>query len=65
MGKLTQRTYAAIRLVLEWGDHLGTRFHSGAALACFSGLTQSEYSTGETVRKEYENRISIYPPFHP
>lgn len=46
VGRLT-----AIRLVLEWGDQLGTRFHSGAALACFSGLTQSEYSTGDTIRK--------------
>jgi transposase len=46
VGRLT-----AIRLVLEWGEHLGTRFPTGAALACFSGLTQSEYSTGETVRK--------------
>jgi transposase len=46
VGKLT-----AIRLVLEWGDHLGVRFKSGASLACFSGLTQSEYSTGDTTRK--------------
>jgi len=52
VGKLT-----AIRLVLEWGDHLGTRFRSGAALACFSGLTQSEYSTGETVRKGRITRV--------
>jgi transposase len=46
VGKLT-----AIRLVLEWGDDLGTRFRSGNALASFSGLTQSEYSTGDTIRK--------------
>lgn len=46
VGKLT-----AIRLVLEWGEHLETRFKSGGALACFSGLTQSEYSTGDTIRK--------------
>lgn len=46
VGKLT-----AIRLVLEWGEDMGNRFKSGGALACYSGLTQSEYSTGETVRK--------------
>ncbi len=46
VGKLT-----AIRLVLEWGEDLGERFHSGKKLACFSGLTQSEYSTGDRVRK--------------
>jgi transposase len=46
VGKLT-----AIRLVLEWGEDIGTRFRSGRSLACFSGLTQSEYSTGETIRK--------------
>ena len=37
----------AIRLTLEWGDlH---RFESGKFLASFTGLTASEYSTGETV----------------
>ena len=46
VGKLT-----AIRLVLEWGEDLGARFKSGGSLACFSGLTQSEYSTGDTIRK--------------
>jgi len=46
VGKLT-----AIRLILEWGEHLGTRFKSGGSLACFSGLTQSEFSTGDTIRK--------------
>jgi transposase len=46
VGKLT-----AIRLILEWGEDLGERFKSGGSLACFSGLTQSEYSTGETIRK--------------
>jgi transposase len=46
VGKLT-----AIRLILEWGEDMGTRFKSGGALACFSGLTQSEYSTGERIRK--------------
>lgn len=46
VGKLT-----AIRLVLEWGEHIAERFKSGASLACFAGLTQSEYSTGDTIRK--------------
>ena len=46
VGRLT-----AIRLVLEWGGNLGERFKSGKSLACFSGFTQSEYSTGETIRK--------------
>jgi len=46
VGKLT-----AIRLVLEWGDDMAVRFKSGKSLAGFSGLTQSEYSTGESIRK--------------
>jgi len=46
IGKLT-----AIRLILEWGEDTGERFKSGKSLACFSGFTQSEYSTGESVRK--------------
>jgi transposase len=46
VGKLT-----SIRLILEWGDDMSTKFRSGNALACFSGLTQSEYSTGESIRK--------------
>ena len=46
VGKLT-----AIRLVLEWGEDMGTRFASGGSLACFSGLTQCEYSTGERIHK--------------
>lgn len=46
IGKLT-----AIRLILEWGEDLGERFRTGNALASFSGLTQSEYSTGDTVKK--------------
>jgi transposase len=46
VGKLT-----AIRLVLEWGDTIATRFRSGNSLACFAGLTQSEYSTGDTVHR--------------
>jgi transposase len=41
----------AIRLVLEWGEDMGTRFETGKKLACFSGLTQSEYSTGERICK--------------
>lgn len=46
IGKLT-----AIRLILEWGEDIGTRFGSGKSLACFSGFTQSEYSTGDRIRK--------------
>ena len=46
VGKLT-----ALRLILEWGEDMATRFKSGNSLACFAGLTQSEYSTGDTVRK--------------
>jgi transposase len=46
VGKMT-----AIRLVLEWGDNIAERFTSGKSLACFAGLTQSEYSTGDTVRR--------------
>jgi transposase len=46
VGKLT-----AIRLVLEWGNKIPERFKSGKSLACFAGLTQSEYSTGEKVRR--------------
>jgi len=41
----------AIRLVLEWGEDIAARFKGGKSLACFSGLTQSEYSTGESTRK--------------
>lgn len=44
IGKLT-----AIRLTVEWGD-MG-RFRSGKSISSFNGLTSSEYSTGETVRK--------------
>lgn len=46
VGKLT-----AIRLVLEWGEDMAVRFKTGKSLAGFSGLTQSEYSTGESIRK--------------
>jgi transposase len=42
--------FTAIRLVVELGEDL-TRFTSGKKIACFVGLTPSEYSTGETVWK--------------
>jgi transposase len=42
--------YTAIRLVLEWGEDL-TRFANRRKIASFVGLTCSEYSTGETVRR--------------
>jgi len=41
----------AIRLVLEWGDRIKERFKTGKQIACFTGLTSSEYSTGEEVRR--------------
>ncbi|MFC1724844.1 IS110 family transposase, partial [candidate division KSB1 bacterium] len=44
IGKLT-----AIRLTVEWGDM--NRFRSGKAISSFTGLTSSEYSTGENTRK--------------
>lgn len=40
---------SAIRFTLEWGEM--SRFKSGKDLASFTGLTSSEYSTGETVRR--------------
>jgi transposase len=40
---------SAIRFTLEWGDL--SRFESGKRFASFTGLTCSEYSTGETVHK--------------
>ena len=40
----------AIRLVLEWGEDL-SRFPSGKHMASYVGLTASEYSTGETIRR--------------
>jgi transposase len=46
VGRLT-----AIRLVLEWGEDMGTRFKSAKSLACFSGLTQSEFSTGDSIHR--------------
>ena len=39
----------AIRLTLEWGDM--KRFPTGKHIASFTGLTPSEYSTGESVRR--------------
>jgi transposase len=40
---------SAIRFTLEWGDM--TRFPSGKQFASFTGLTSSEYSTGETIHR--------------
>jgi len=40
----------AIRLVLEWSEDL-SRFSSGKALSSYLGLTASEYSRGQTVRR--------------
>ena len=39
----------AIRLTLEWGDM--HRFENGKSIASFTGLTASEYSTGETIHR--------------
>ncbi len=39
----------AIRLTLEWGEM--SRFPTGKHIASFTGLTSSEYSTGETIRR--------------
>jgi len=41
--------FTAIRLTLEWGDM--SRFKSGKHIASFAGLTSSEFSTGETIRR--------------
>ena len=43
--------FTAIRLVLEWGTDIAKRFTSEKKIAAFTGLTSSEYSTGETVRR--------------
>jgi transposase len=40
----------SIRLVLEWGEDL-SRFKRSNQIASFVGLTSSEYSSGETVRR--------------
>jgi transposase len=42
--------FTAIRLVLEWGEDL-SRFAGRRQIASFVGLTGSEYSTGDTVRR--------------
>ncbi|MBD3244109.1 MAG: IS110 family transposase [Chitinivibrionales bacterium] len=47
--------FTAIRLVLEWGDDL-SRFQTAKQFAGFTGLTGSEFSTGETVRRGHINR---------
>jgi len=40
---------SAIRFTLEWGDLV--RFRTGKQIAAYAGLTSSEYSTGETIRR--------------
>jgi len=40
---------SAIRFTLEWGDL--SRFETGKQIASYAGLTSSEYSTGDTVRR--------------
>jgi transposase len=47
--------FTAIRLVLEWGEDL-SRFKDGKHFASYTGLTGSEFSTGETVRKGHITR---------
>jgi transposase len=42
--------FTAIRLVLEWGEDF-SRFANRRHIASFVGLTGSEHSTGETVRR--------------
>lgn len=42
--------FTSIRLVLEWGEDL-SRFSSGKKFASFTGLTSSEFSTGDTIRR--------------
>jgi len=42
--------FSAIRLVLELGEDL-SRFTNGKKIASFTGLTSSEYSSGDTERK--------------
>ena len=41
--------FTAIRFTLEWGDL--SRFPSGKHFASFTGLTASEYSTGESIHR--------------
>jgi transposase len=40
---------SGIRFTLEWGDM--SRFASGKKMGSFSGLTSSEHSTGDTIRR--------------
>jgi transposase len=40
---------SAIRFTLEWGDL--SRFPSGKEFSSFTGLTSSEYSSGESIRR--------------
>lgn len=42
--------FTAIRLVLEWGEDL-SRFSSSKEFASFTGLTASEFSTGEQIHR--------------
>jgi transposase len=42
--------FTAIRIVLEWGEDF-SRFANRRRIASYVGLTCSEYSTGETVRR--------------
>jgi transposase len=43
--------YTAIRLILEWGTDIAQRFKTDKKIASFTGLTSSEFSTGETVKR--------------
>jgi transposase len=47
----------AMRLLLEWGTDM-KRFPSSKQLASFTGLTPSEYSTGDTIRRGHITRLS-------
>lgn len=42
--------FTAIRLILEWGEDF-SRFANKRKISSFAGLTGSEYSSGETVRR--------------
>lgn len=52
--------YTAIRLVLEWGENLA-RFPSAKEFGSFTGLTCSEFSTGET---QHRGHITKMGPRH-
>jgi transposase len=47
--------FTAIRLVLEWGDDL-SRFMDAKHFASYTGLTGSEFSTGDTTRRGHITR---------